>query len=40
MKALEEGYRQARTKEELFEFMVKQMDLTNTDTEGTESERV
>jgi hypothetical protein len=40
MKALEEGYRQARTKEELFNYIIKQMDPTNTGTEGTESEQI
>ena len=38
MKALEEGYKQAKTKEELFEFMIKRMDLFKKETEGRENE--
>ena len=38
MKALEEGYKQATTKEELFKFMIKQMDPSNTEMEGIENE--
>ena len=40
MKALEEGYKQATTKEELFKFMVKQMDPTKTEMEGRENESI
>ena len=40
MKALEEGYKQATTKEELFQFMIKQMDPTKTEMEGRENEQI
>ncbi len=38
MKALEEGYKQATTKEELFQFMIKQIGSTETEMEGRENE--
>ena len=38
MKALEEGYKRETTKEELFEFVIKQMDPTKTEMEGRENE--
>ncbi len=38
MKALEEGYKKATTKEELFKFMIRQMDLSKNETEGRENE--
>ena len=37
---LEEGYKQATTKEELFEFMTRQMDPTKTEMEGRENEQI
>ena len=40
MKALEEGYKQATTREELFEFMTRQMDPTKTEMEGRENESI
>ena len=38
MKALEEGYKQATTKEELFRYMAKQIDPSATEAEGIENE--
>ena len=40
MKSLEEGYKQATTKEELFQFMIKQMDPTKTEMEGMGNEQI
>ena len=40
MKALEEGYKQAKSKEELFKFMIRQMDLSKNETEGRENEPI
>ena len=40
MKALEEGYKQSTTKEELFEFVTRQMDPTKTEMEGRENESI
>ena len=40
VKALKEGYRQARTKEELFNYIIKQMDSSTTEKEGTKSEQI
>ena len=40
MKALEEGYKQARTKEELFNYIIKQMDLSAVEKEGKENEPI
>ncbi len=40
MKALEEGYKQATTKEELFQFMIKQIGPTDTEMEGMGNEQI
>ena len=40
MKALEEGYKQATTKEELFQFMTKQIGPTDTEMEGMGNEQI
>ncbi len=40
MKALEEGYKQATTKEELFQFMTKQIGSTETEMEGMGNEQI
>ena len=40
MKALEEGYKQATTKEELFQFMIKQIGPTETEMEGMGNEQI
>ena len=40
MKALEEGYKQATTKEELFQFMIKQIGPTDTEMEGMGYEQI
>jgi hypothetical protein len=39
-KALEEGYKKATTKEQLFQFIIKQMDPTKTEMEGRENEQI